>query len=288
MLTRVAVTTLWKDPSAVRDVDSLAVADRPDVRAWAGSLSTEQRDYLDGRTLTQLLLGERVLVEEERDGWARVVALDQPAGKLDPRGYPGWLRVSHLYGGVLPAATHVVCAAATALCDAPDGDVLLPGVTLGTRIAAVDLPVRGWLPVAVPGRDAPAWARSPDLASVGSPGAILATAALLLDVRYIWGGLSAYGVDCSGLVHLAHRRHGVTLPRDADDQHAATVPVPVGTERPGDLYFFARPGRPVHHVGFVSGPREMLHACGTQRRVVREPLSEERAATLVAVHRFVP
>jgi gamma-D-glutamyl-L-lysine dipeptidyl-peptidase len=285
VLTRVAVTTLWTDPSAVRDVDSPAVADRPDVRAWAGSLSPEQRDDLDGRTLTQLLLGERVLVEEERDGWARVVALDQPAGKLDPRGYPGWLRLSHVSMGAQVPPTHVVCAAATALRDAPDGDVVLPGVTLGTRLAAVDLPVRGWLPVAVPGRDAPAWARAQDLASSGT---VLDTAALLLDVRYVWGGLSAYGVDCSGLVHLAHRRHGVTLPRDADDQHAATQPVPLGSERAGDLYFFARPGRPVHHVGFVVGPRQMLHACGTKRRVVREPLTEEREATLVAAHRVVP
>ena len=69
----------------------------------------------------------------------------------------------------------------------------------------------------------------------------------------------------------------MTLPRDADDQAAATTPLPLGDERPGDLYFFARPGRRIHHVGIVApsrdgGSRRMLHACYRQRRVVAEPL----------------
>jgi cell wall-associated NlpC family hydrolase len=109
---------------------------------------------------------------------------------------------------------------------------------------------------------------------------------------YIWGGVSAYGIDCSGLVHLTWRRFGVRLPRrNADDQAQATVPLPPGEERPGDLYFFARPGQPIHHIGIVTaepGPgddRRMLHACYTRRRVLEEPLPAERAATLVGAHR---
>jgi cell wall-associated NlpC family hydrolase len=293
----VAVATLWTDPARVRPVDEPAVGAPADVRSWAGSLSVQERDDLDGRTLSQLLLGERVLVEEVRDGWARVVALDQPASKLDPRGYPGWLPAAQLTddGAEDRDATHLVAATATALRDAPDGDMVLPGVILGTRLAAVDEAQGGWLPVAVPGRAEPAWALLRDLTDPPTgrpdPAEVLATAASLLDVRYVWGGLSAYGIDCSGLVHLTYRRHGIALPRDADDQAAATTPLEPGEERPGDLYFFARDGRRVHHIGFVAsapagdGGRELLHACGTHRRVVREPLTGERAATLLAAHR---
>jgi cell wall-associated NlpC family hydrolase len=116
---------------------------------------------------------------------------------------------------------------------------------------------------------------------------VLALARRLVDTVYVWGGMSGHGIDCSGLVHLAWRRFGVPLPRDASDQASATEPLPPGTEQPGDLYFFARAGRPAHHVGIVSdrGPGHMLHACYERRLVVEEPLTPERAATLAAAHR---
>jgi cell wall-associated NlpC family hydrolase len=114
----------------------------------------------------------------------------------------------------------------------------------------------------------------------------------LLSVPYVWGGLTPHAIDCSGLVRLAWRRLEVTLPRDADDHADATTPVALGYERPGDLYFFARPGRPVHHVGIVSGEpggsRRVLHACYVQRVVVEEELPPGRAETLVGAHRIVP
>ena len=80
---RVAVATLWSSPGAVRPADEAALGPHPDIAAWVAGMSPEQR--LDGGVLTQLLLGEQVLVDEVRpDGWARVVALDQPAAGRDP------------------------------------------------------------------------------------------------------------------------------------------------------------------------------------------------------------
>jgi cell wall-associated NlpC family hydrolase len=292
---RVAVATLWARPDAVRPADAAALGPRPDIRAWVAGLDAEQK--VGRGVLSQLLLGERVQVDRVDGDWARVVALEQPAGKLDPRGYPGWLPTAHL----APASTAetdgwcVVDATATALRDSPAGDVALPGVILGTRLPVAGPAYRGWLPVRVPGRPEPGWALLRDVrpATSAAPTGeqVFEVAARLLDVAYVWGGVSAYGIDCSGLVHLAWRRFGVRLPRDADDQAAATTPLAWGEERRGDLYFFARPGRKVHHIGIVAaepdGPqrRRMLHACSTQRRVLDEPVRGERAATLVAAHR---
>jgi gamma-D-glutamyl-L-lysine dipeptidyl-peptidase len=292
---RVAVATLWARPEAVRPVDAPALGGRPDIRAWVARMDADQK--VERGVLSQLLFGERVQVDRIEEGWAQVIALEQPAGKLDPRGYPGWLPVAQLApaSNVEEEQSCVVDATATALRDGPAGDVVVPGVVLGTRLAVAGPAYRGWLPVRVPGEPEPAWTLLRDVRPAGDtvPTAeqVLAVAARLLDVAYVWGGVSAYGIDCSGLVHLAWRRFGVRLPRDADDQAAATTPVALGEERVGDLYFFARPGRKVHHIGFVAaepdGPdrRRMLHACYTQRRVVDEPVRGERAATLVAAHR---
>ncbi|GAB3940598.1 NlpC/P60 family protein [Micromonospora vulcania] len=292
---RVAVATLWTTPEAVRPVDHPALTAPTDIPAWITGMNADQQ--VGDCVLSQLLLGERVLVTDLRpDGWAQVVAVEQPAAKLDPRGYPGWLRADQL-APVDPAATGhalVVDATITELRAAPDGPVLLPGVVVGTRLVPAGPAREGWRPVHVPAQAAPLWLPDGHLTPIPAepPTAdeALTLAQRLLDVVYVWGGLSAYGIDCSGLVHLAWRRFGVLLPRDADDQALATTPLPLGAERRGDLYFFARPGRKIHHIGIVTAApsgdhRRMLHACYRQRRVVEEQLPAERTATLVGVHR---
>ncbi|MEV0605508.1 NlpC/P60 family protein [Polymorphospora rubra] len=294
---RVAVATLWASPETTRAVDAPALADRTDIPAWISAMNRDQQ--VGQCVLSQLLLGERVLVEEVRsDGWARVVAVEQPAAKLDPRGYPGWLPTAQLSPApreTPPAQPLVVDATTTSLHADPAGELVLDGVILGTRLLPAGPARDGWRPVHAPGHRQPLWTPDGHLVPVSTrpPTAdeVLAMASRLRDVVYIWGGVSAYGVDCSGLVHLAWRRFGVRLPRDADDQADATTPLLLGAERPGDLYFFARPGRPIHHIGIVTAApdspdrRRMLHACYMQRRVIEEPLSADRAATLVGAHR---
>ncbi|MEU5567209.1 C40 family peptidase [Micromonospora musae] len=293
-----AVATLWTDPEAVRPIDRPALATRTDIPAWISGMDSDQQ--VGDCVLSQLLLGERVLVTELRpDGWAHVVAVEQPAAKLDPRGYPGWLPADQLVPAeetvAADVAPLVLDASVSALRASPDGPVVLPGLVLGTRLAAAGPARDGWRPVHAPGHAEPLWLPESHLAepSATPPTAaeVLAVAQRLLDVVYVWGGVSAYGIDCSGLVHLAWRRFGVQLPRDADDQAAATVPLTLGDERPGDLYFFARPGRKIHHIGIVTaepgsaGDRRMLHACYRRRRVLEEALPAERVATLVGAHR---
>ncbi|GIG89862.1 C40 family peptidase [Plantactinospora endophytica] len=297
---RVAVATLWARPEAVRPIDAPALSRRTDIASWISGMTADQR--VGECVLSQLLLGERVLVEEVRpDGWVRLVAVEQPAAKLDPRGYPGWLPLDQLAAPAEPLPGPpdlVVAATVTRLHAAPAGPVVLPGVILGTRLTSAGPVSGGWRPVRVPDQEQPLWAPDTHLAPAPrrppSATEVLTVASRLRNVVYVWGGVSAYGIDCSGLVHLAWRRFGVRLPRDADDQAAATVPVPLGAERPGDLYFFARPGRPVHHIGIVTarpgpqGDRRMLHACYTKRRVLEEPMPADRTATLVGAHRVTP
>ncbi|SCL23993.1 C40 family peptidase [Micromonospora inyonensis] len=303
---RVGVATLWSGPEAVRPIDAPALGAHVDTAAWIAGMDTDQQ--VGDCVLSQLLLGEEVLVTETGPhGWVRVVAVEQPAVDLDPRGYPGWLPTGQLAAAPTgtPAVTDplvvdatdplVVDATVTALHATPHGDVRISGVVLGTRLTPAGPAVDGWRPVHAPGHPEPLWL--PDHHTVPlpthppAPEEVLAVAERLRDVVYIWGGTSPAGIDCSGLVHLAWRRFGVRLPRDAGEQAAATTPVEFGTERVGDLYFFARNGSGIHHVGIVSAPprpgddRRMLHACYQRRRVLEERLPDDRTATLVGVHR---
>lgn len=105
-------------------------------------------------------------------------------------------------------------------------------------------------------------------------------------VKYLWGGSSPEALDCSSLVHRSARWLGIVLPRDADDQSDQLPAVDIGDAQPGDLYFFAQSGRPVHHVGIVTGPHRMLHAPETGAAVVEEDLSADRRASLVGAGRI--
>ena len=96
---------------------------------------------------------------------------------------------------------------------------------------------------------------------------IIAEAEKLVGVPYLWGGMSASGLDCSGLVRLCYLMHGILLPRNASQQISCGDKVPSGIEnlRRGDLVFFGTPAtenrkQRVTHVGIYLGNNHIIHA----------------------------
>lgn len=90
-----------------------------------------------------------------------------------------------------------------------------------------------------------------------------------LGTPYLWGGLTEHGIDCSGLVHMAWRRLGLLVPRDAFEQEEAAERV--DEPRHGDLVTYGR--EQATHVAFWSGEGRVLHA-SESRGVVEEPEAE--------------
>ncbi len=85
----------------------------------------------------------------------------------------------------------------------------------------------------------------------------LELARTFLGARYEWGGMTAAGIDCSGLVHMAYRLTGRLVPRDARQQHEAGEEVLEPAE--GDLAVY---GDPVDHIAFWAGSGRILHSTG--------------------------
>jgi hypothetical protein len=129
----------------------------------------------------------------------------------------------------------------------------------------------------------PGWVRSAELPQ-GDP---VDEARAYLGAPYEWGGMTERGIDCSGLVHMAYRRAGRLVPRDADQQEAAAVPLDESDLRRGDLVCFGPPGR-AHHIAFWLGDGRILHSTDREGAggVVEEPLENARAQHEIRFARF--
>ena len=95
---------------------------------------------------------------------------------------------------------------------------------------------------------------------------LVATAKKFLNVPFLWGGRSFFGIDDSGFVQLLYKVHGIALPRDPEQQALhGTARDFVEESEAGDLAFFEDAEGKIVHVGLVLSPFEIIHASGKVR-----------------------
>ncbi|HZO89237.1 MAG TPA: C40 family peptidase [Chthonomonadaceae bacterium] len=237
--------------------------------------------------VSQAILGESVLLLEERGGYVHIQT---------PDAYEGWALRHHLrpYApsephwplAEPPAAQRMGLVSETFAClFAGPGDhhPILTRLVFGTwalvldRVRKAD---RKYLQVAVPGGTR-AGAEDNRIAGYVYEEALLepdsfrpfrgGTACVLAEwfigTPYLWGGTTPFGFDCSGFVQRIYSALGVTLPRDAYLQAKSPLGVPVPEGEPlqaGDLVFFCGDsdprGRGITHVGMALDAKCFIHA----------------------------
>ena len=90
-------------------------------------------------------------------------------------------------------------------------------------------------------------------APAANNGSLLGIAHSLKGVRYVYGGSTTAGFDCSGFTRHVFQQAGRSIPRSAAAQYSATSRVSRAQAQPGDLIFFSLAGRGVNHVGIYLG-----------------------------------
>jgi hypothetical protein len=214
---------------------------------------------------SELLFGEGFALLDLTGGWAWGYCLADH--------YVGYLAADALGAPIAP--THRVAVAEAALHSAPDaacgGPAILPrgALVMGEAEGEWLATAHGYLPLTA----------LVEVQSHHNDPAALAEA--MVGTPYLWGGRTAHGIDCSGLVQIAWGAAGVQLPRDSDLQLAALGPdkdvAPTDLAR-GDLVFF--PG----HVGIMADAVNIIHSSRRWMAVKVEPLADVIARSAAKDH----
>lgn len=235
--------------------------------------------------ITQTLLGTKVKILEENNGWRRIQTPDK---------YIGWIN-----GSVMSLSDSeklrydkltkvIITSVYTTSYELPD-EMSNPVSDLVTgNILALKTENEGFYEVVYPdGRIAyikklnalkyEDWFNNIDL----SGESISRCALQFKGIPYLWGGTSSKGFDCSGFTKIVYFMHGINLPRDASQQVNKGLLIDSIGEfnrlQPGDLMFFGTKGSKcanenansenyesyaerVVHVGIYLGDNHFIHA----------------------------
>ena len=214
------------------------------VRSPIATLFAEPR--VASAPISQLLAGRVVEVLEERDDWLRI---------LGPDAYEGWMHRGYVEQVSTIESPALDCAGAR---------LSLGCVTTTSSGARRQMPLGTLLTM-----DEQVTSGSVILASeqaVHFPTeahAIIRSALSYFEgTSYVWGGVTPWGCDCSGLVQSVFWLHGVQLRRDAWQQALQGMEgePELLDARAGDLLFFSdRVDRYVTHVAISMGDQRLVH-----------------------------
>ena len=90
-----------------------------------------------------------------------------------------------------------------------------------------------------------------------------------LNVKYVWGGKTFQGIDCSALIQIFFYYNNSFYPRDTKDQIKYTIKNSKKEQfKKGDIIFWKG------HVAICLNSKQLIHAYGPEKKVIIMPIME--------------
>ena len=94
---------------------------------------------------------------------------------------------------------------------------------------------------------------------------VIKTAKKYKGTRYVFGGTTPKGFDCSGFVQYVFKQNGFAIPRTADEQYKLGKRIKKRAElEPGDLVFFSTYEKGASHCGIYLGKNQFIHVSSSK------------------------
>ena len=201
---------------------------------------------------SQILYGERFKILSKRKGWIKIKSLyDRYSGFIKDKKYVKELKISHKVSNI------------EANIFKNPNTKTKRNLYFGSKLSVLEKR-NGFARF-----DKNQWVKSKDIKKITHKEKnFVKILKLFLKTKYVWGGKTNKGIDCSALLQIFFYYNNLFYPRDTKDQINYSIKKISKKFKKGDIIFWKG------HVAICINSKQLIHAYGPEKRVIVMPINK--------------
>ena len=201
---------------------------------------------------SQILYGERFKILSKRKGWIKIKSLyDRYSGFIKDKKYVKELKISHKVSNI------------EANIFKNPNTKTKRNLYFGSKLSVLEKR-NGFARF-----DKNQWVKSKDIKKITHKEKnFVKILKLFLKTKYVWGGKTNEGIDCSALLQIFFYYNNLFYPRDTKDQIKYSIKKISKKFEKGDIIFWKG------HVAICINSKQLIHAYGPEKRVLIMPIKK--------------